>query len=78
MARRLTLVKGASPKRALVYGVRLFDSDDVSAVDDAKVRLKDGSSARVTMHLIEGTRSQVKRQLMRSLDAFFELLGEED
>lgn len=78
MPRRLRLVKGASPRRALVYGLRLFDSDDVGAVDDAKVRLKDGSSARVTMHLIEGTRSQIRRQLMRSLDAFFELLGGEE
>ena len=78
MARGLRLVKGASPRRALVYGLRLFDSDDVAEVDDAKVRLKDGSSARVTMHFIEGTRSQIKRQLMRSLDAFFELLGDED
>ncbi len=78
MPRGLRLVKGASPKQALVYGLRLFDSDDVAAVDDAKVRLKDGGAARVTMHLIEGTRAQIKRQLMRSLDAFFELLGGEE
>ncbi len=78
MPRRLTLVKGASPKRALVYGMRLFDPDEVAAVDDARVRLTDGSSARVTMHLIEGTRLQIRRQLMRSVDAFFELLGGEE
>jgi hypothetical protein len=78
MPRRLTLVKGASPKRALVYGMRLFDFDQVAVVDDAKVRLSDGSSARVTMHFIEGTRPQIRRQLMRSLDAFFELLGDEE
>jgi hypothetical protein len=74
----LRLVKGAPPKHALVYGLRLFDSDDVAAVDDARVKLKNGTSARVTMHLIEGSRAQVKRQLMRSLDAFFELLGGEE
>jgi hypothetical protein len=72
------LVKGASPRHALVYGLRLFDSDDVAGAEDAKVRLKDGNSARVTMHLIEGTRPQIRRQLMRSLDAFFELLGGEE
>jgi hypothetical protein len=78
MARKLRLVKGASPRRALIYGIRLFDGEQVAEVDDAKVRLKDGSSARVTMHFIEGTRAQIRRQLMRSLDAFFELLGGED
>jgi hypothetical protein len=29
------------------------------------------------MHLIEGTRAQIRRQLMQSIDAFFELLDEE-
>jgi hypothetical protein len=75
MPRGLKLVKGASPKHALVYGLRLFDSDAIVAVDDAKVKIKDGDSIRVTMHLIEGTKAQIKRQLMHSLDAFFELLG---
>jgi hypothetical protein len=78
MARGLKLVKGAMPKQALIYGLRLFDPDDVTAVDDAQVRIKDGSSVRVTMHLIEGNRTQIRRQLMQSLDAFFELLGGEE
>ena len=30
-----------------------------------------------TMHLIEGTRAQIRRQLMQSIDAFFELLEEQ-
>ena len=29
------------------------------------------------MHLIEGTRAQIRRQLMQSIDAFFELLDED-
>jgi hypothetical protein len=29
------------------------------------------------MHLIEGTRAQIRRQLMQSIDAFFEFLDEE-
>jgi hypothetical protein len=40
--------------------------------------LNDGTTGRVTMHLIEGTRAQIRRQLMHSIDAFFELLGEQD
>ena len=77
MAQGLKLVKGASPKLTLIYGLRLLESDSVVSVEDAKVLVKEGNPVRVTMHLIEGTRAQIKRQLMHSLDAFFELLGEE-
>jgi hypothetical protein len=76
MARKLTLVKGASQRGALVYGMRLFDQGGIAAVEEARVALADGSSGRVTMHLIEGTRVQIRRQLMQSIDAFFELLDE--
>jgi hypothetical protein len=50
----------------------------VACVEDAQVRLNNGSTGRVTMHLIEGTRAQIRRQLMQSIDAFFELLGDEE
>jgi hypothetical protein len=76
MARRLTLVKGASERGALVYGMRMFDAGEIAGVDEARVRLAGGEGARVTMHLIEGTRAQIRRQLMQSIDAFFELLDE--
>lgn len=77
MARRLKLVKGGAQKGALVYGMRIFEEGSVSAVEDARVTLGDGSSGRVTMHFIEGTRAQIRRQLMQSIDAFFELLDEQ-
>jgi len=77
MARKLTLVKGASQRGSLVYGMRIFDQGIVAGVEDARVGLADGTSGRVTMHLIEGSRAQIRRQLMRSIDAFFELLDEQ-
>ena len=77
MPRRLKLVKGGAQKGALVYGMRIFDDGAVNAIDDAQVTLADGTSGRVTMHLIEGTRAQIRRQLMQSIDAFFELLEEQ-
>jgi hypothetical protein len=77
MARKLKLVKGAAQRSALIYGMRMFAPAEVVAVDDAEVRLADGSKGRVTMHLIEGTRAQIRRQLMQSIDAFFEFLDEE-
>jgi hypothetical protein len=77
MARKLQLVKGGAQKAALVYGMRLFSETQVASVEDAHVTLTDGSSGRVTMHLIEGSKQQIRRQLMRSIDAFFELLEEQ-
>jgi hypothetical protein len=77
MRRKLELVKGRQPKRSLVYGMRIFAAGDIAAVEDAQVTLADGKSGRITMHLLEGTRAQIRRQLMQSIDAFFDLLGEE-
>ena len=77
MARKLTLVKGSSQRGSLVYGMRFFDAGTVAGVEDARVNQADGTSGRVTMHLIEGTRVQIKRQLLQSIDAFFELLDEQ-
>ena len=77
MANKLKLVSGATPKASLVYGMRVFKPDQIARVSDAEVQLVDGSTARITMHLIEGTRAQMRRQLEQSVDAFFELLNEE-
>jgi hypothetical protein len=77
MRRRLKLVKGRLPKSTLIYGMRIFSAGAVAEVQDAQVNLSDGTSGRVTMHLIEGTRAQIRRQLVQSIDAFFDLLDEE-
>jgi hypothetical protein len=64
-------------KLALVYGVRLLPADELESFEEAKVSLKSGQSAAVTMHLIEGSsEAEIKRQLMRSLDAFFDFYPE--
>jgi len=57
--------------------MRIFGQGSVAGVEDARVSLADGTSGRVTMHLIEGTRVQIRRQLLQSIDAFFELLDEQ-
>lgn len=62
---------------ALVYGVRLLPSDELDTFEDAKVLLKNGKTASVTMHLIEGSsEDEIKRQLINSLDAFFDFYPE--
>jgi hypothetical protein len=63
-------------KLALVYGMRLFPEDELGEVSEAVVTLKDGRKARVTMHLIEGSKEQIEETLKQSMDAFFEMYPE--
>jgi hypothetical protein len=64
-------------KLALVYGVRLLPSDELESFEEATVHLKNGKTASVTMHLIEGgSEEEIKRQLTNSLDAFFDFYPE--
>lgn len=60
----------------LVYGMRLLPADEIAGVTDAPVTLKNGNEARVTMHLLEGSREQIEAQLRQSIEAFFEFFPE--
>jgi hypothetical protein len=63
-------------KLALVYGMRLLPADELEKVEDAAVTLKNGKKAHVSMHLLEGGEDEIRKQLMQSLDAFFEFYPE--
>ena len=63
-------------KLALVYGLRLLPADEIEELGDAEIRLKNGNKAHVTMHLLEGGEKEIRKQLMQSLDAFFEFYPE--
>jgi hypothetical protein len=58
---------------ALVYGMRLFPADELSEITEATLQLKNGRTARVTMHLIEGSKEEIEKTLRQSVDAFFDL-----
>lgn len=58
----------------LVYGIRLVPEGTLTAADEARLKLKNGTEAAVTLHTIDGTVPQLRRALDRSLDAFFDLL----
>ncbi len=58
----------------LVYGLRLIPEGTFKNLDDATITLADGTTARVTLHTLDGTIPQLRRGLDRSLDAFFDLL----
>ncbi|HSY72169.1 MAG TPA: hypothetical protein VK798_07985 [Alloacidobacterium sp.] len=60
----------------LVYGLRLLPADEIEQVGEAPIQLKNGNTARVTMHYLEGTREQIEAQLRQSIDAFFDFFPE--
>jgi hypothetical protein len=53
--------------------MRLFPADELSEISEATLQLKDGRTARVTMHLIEGSKEEIEKTLRQSVDAFFDL-----
>lgn len=61
------------PTYSFIYGMEMLPAHEVDAVEDARLLLTDGSRSHITMHLIEGTREQIKAMLLQSVDAFFEL-----
>ena len=60
----------------LVYGLRLLPAEELAEVSDAVLKLKNGREARVTMHLLEGSKDEIEKQLKNSLEAFFDFYPE--
>ena len=65
--------KGKEKTFSLIYGLRLYPMGTVAQVAAGKAVLRDGASSQVPLHLIEGTREQVRAQLLASIDAFFDI-----
>lgn len=63
-------------KLALVYGMRLLPLDEVVELGEAPVTLKNGHQAHVTMHLLEGGKEEIEKQLRSSIEAFFDFYPE--
>jgi hypothetical protein len=63
-------------KLALVYGLRLIPEEELGEVKDATIVLKNGRTARVTMHLIEGSKEEIETTFHQSIEAFFEMYPE--
>jgi hypothetical protein len=60
----------------LIYGMRLLPEGEVKQVEDAKLELANGREAHVTMHVLEGSREEIERQLRMSIEAFFDFYPE--
>jgi hypothetical protein len=56
--------------------MRLFPSEELGEVGEATVQLKNGRKARVSMHMIEGSKEEIEEVLRQSVAAFFEMYPE--
>jgi len=60
----------------LVYGLRLLPAEEVTEVGEATIKLKNGRDVHVTMHVLEGSKEEIEKQLKTSLEAFFDFYPE--
>jgi hypothetical protein len=60
-------------KLTLIYGMRLLPSEEVAEVGEGTIKLKNGREAHVALHLLEGTKDDIEKQLRQSVEAFFDL-----
>jgi hypothetical protein len=63
-------------KLTLIYGLRLLPSEEVAEVGEGTIKLKNGREAHVTLHLLEGSKDDIEKQLRQSVEAFFDLYPE--
>jgi len=56
--------------------MRLLPADEVVEMGEAPVKLKNGREAHVTMHVLEGSKEEIEKQLQMSLEAFFDFYPE--
>ena len=70
--------KGKEKTYSLVYGLRLYPDGDLQRVERGKVTHQDGQESGVALHLLEGTRAQIRAQLLESIDAFFDIYSDDD
>ena len=65
-------------EHTLIYGLRLLP-DEVLAEQThprVEVTLPDGGSETLMLHTITGNKAEIKRKLLASIDAFFDIFGE--
>lgn len=56
--------------------MRLLPSEEIEEVGEAPIKLKNGRDAHVTMHVVEGSKEEIEKQLKMSLEAFFDFYPE--
>jgi hypothetical protein len=70
--------KGKERTFALLYGLRLYPTGEIAEIQENEITLTNGTQGQVPLHLLEGTREQIREQLLASIDAFFDIYGDTD
>ncbi len=65
-------------EHTLIYGMRLLPDEVLPERDHPRVtvELPDGDTETLTLHTITGDKEEIRRKLLESVDAFFEIYGE--
>lgn len=65
------------PRYALTYGLRLDQGTASERIHPhVPVLLPNGSMGNMTLHVVNGTADEIKAQLLRSIDAFFDIYAD--
>ncbi len=56
--------------------MRLLPADDIAELGEATIKLKNGREAHVTLHVLEGGKEEIEKQLKISVDSFFDFYPE--
>jgi len=63
-------------KLTLVYGMRLLPSEELAEVGEGTVKLRNGREVHVTLHILEGSKEDIEKQLWHNVESFFDLYPE--
>jgi hypothetical protein len=65
-------------EHTLLYGLRLLPDQVLAEQTHPRVEVPrpDGGSETLTLHTITGDREEIRRKLLESVDAFFEIYGD--
>ena len=67
----------AKPRYALSYGLRLDQGTASERIHPrVPVLLPNGAMGNMTLHVVNGTADEIKAQLLRSIDAFFDIYAD--
>jgi hypothetical protein len=73
----MTRLKLIQRQHTLVYGLKLLPDYVLPEGEHAQVTISDaGPGVTMTLHKITGSKTEIRRALMQSIEAFFEIYGE--
>ena len=74
----MTKLQVVKPKHTLIYSMKLLKNTTLEdwQHEHLKIQGPDGEPITLVVHMIGGTREEIREQLLSSIDAFFELSDE--